>query len=106
MSDFEDMMAHTITVEPYSGQNNYGEATYGAAVTYKARVQMKSEWIRDVEGREVRARGRAYVSTTTVLGAKDRLTLPSQFTPTQPPILDVHPAYDEDTLHHVVLMLG
>lgn len=103
---FRDFMPHTVTVEPYSGQSAYGESTYGTAVTYPARVEMKSRRLAGLGGVEIAARGRIFLGTTTVPSAKDRITLPASFVPTQPPILDASPVNDESGIHHVVVFIG
>lgn len=106
INDFRDFMPHTVAIEPYSSQNSYGEATYGTAVNYPARVEMKSRRIAGSGGVEIAARGRVFLGTTTVPTAKDRITLPASFMPTQPPILDACPVNDERGIHHVVVFIG
>ena len=97
------MMPHTIQVAPYSGHNSYGESTWGAAVNYKARVQGKMQMVRDVTGVERVSSVTCYVATTAAIGPKDKLTLPSNFTPASPPILAIARESDESGDHHVVI---
>lgn len=100
-SEFRD----TVTIEPYAGQNSYGEATFGTAGNYPARVEMKSRRIAGTGGVEITARGRVLVATSTVPSTRDRLTLPSWAAPTQPTILDVQ-AQLGDGFDHVVVYFG
>ena len=102
ISDWLDMCPHTVTVEPFSSRNAYGAATYGTAVTYRARVQGKNQMIRNVGGEEVVSTITVYVATQTMT-PQDRITLPSPFSPTQPDILAVQRVSDESGQHHVVV---
>jgi hypothetical protein len=104
--EVRDLCPHRVTWEAYSGQNAYGEATYATGITYPARVEMKSRLIAGSGGAEIAARGRIFLFSTGVPGARDRLTLPTGFSPTQPPVLDVNPVYDDRGLDHVVVWFG
>ncbi len=105
--DYLSMMKSIIQIEPWTSHDSYGEASYGVIKTYQARIEMKASLIRDTNGREVAARGKVYVAITSPIpSTKDRLTLPSPYTPTNPPILDVMPVQDEKGIHHVVLVIG
>ena len=106
VSEWLDLMADTVTVAPWSSQSASGVPTYGAAVSYTARVEMKNHLIVDAQGREVLARGRVFMATTTVPSVKDKVTLPSRYVPVSPPILAVSPASDNLGMHHVTLEIG
>jgi hypothetical protein len=101
--DLLALCIHTITVAPYASQNSYGEPTYGAAVSYKARVQGKMQMVRDSLGVERVSIVVCYVATTASIGPKDKLTLPISFVPVSPPILSVQRQADESGDHHVVI---
>lgn len=102
-SDLLSLMPHTITIAPWSSQNAYGEPTYGAAVSYTARVQGKMQMVRDATGIERVSTVTVYVATTAAIGPKDRLVLPTGFSPASPPILAVARHSDENGDHHVVI---
>jgi hypothetical protein len=97
------LMPHTITLAPYVSQNAYGESTWGAAVSYQARVQGKMKMIRDFTGVERVSTVTCYVATTEAISPKDKLTLPSSFVPQTPLILAVERQADEHGDHHVVI---
>ena len=97
------MMPHQIAIEPYQSHNQYGEPTYGAAVTYTARVQGKVRMIRDSTGVERVSTVMCYVATTAAIGPKDKLSLPSGWVPASPPILSVQRVSDESGDHHIVI---
>ena len=102
-TDFLDMCPHTVTVEPFSSLDQYGAKTYGTAVTHRARVQGKTQMVRTLTGEETVSTVTVYLAASTV-GVKDRITLPSPFTPTQPAILNVQRVSDESGQHHIVVM--
>lgn len=102
-SEWEELCPHIITVEPYTGSDAYGSYTYGSATTYKARVQGKTQLVMNMAGEESVSHITIYVGTS-VIGPKDRITLPSPFTPTVPNILDVRYVSDESGQHHSVVL--
>ena len=95
----------TITLEPWTGQDDYGKPTYGAAVTHPARVEVRSRRLAGSAGVDILARGRIFLATTTVPSNKDRLTLPLWAAPTQPPILDVQPHLGNG-MDHIAIYFG
>lgn len=110
-AEFFDMMPATVQVAPYVSDDQYGKPTYGADVAYSARISIKDELVRSHDGREIAARGKVYLFSTvppitTVPTTRDRITLPAQYVPTKPPILDVQPETDQAGIHHVVLVIG
>ena len=106
VSLFRDFMPHTVILETWSSQNAYGEPTYTSCHSYPARVEMKSRRIAGSGGVEIAARGRVFLATAAVPSAKDRITLPASFVPTQPPILDAYAVTDEKGIHHTVVYVG
>lgn len=102
-SDLLSLMPHNITVAPWSSQNAYGEPTYGSAVSYTARVVGKMRMVRDANGTERVSTVTCYVATTASIGPKDKLTLPSGWTPASPPIIAVQRVSDESGDHHTVI---
>lgn len=105
------LMIQTVGLAAQSGTTGAGYAvpTYGSVTTYAARLEFKDEWVRAHDGREIAARGRAYVNIGSIGAIPDvtaQVTLPAGYTPAHPPILDVQPIFDEQGLNHVVLVLG
>lgn len=103
MELWADMLPHTITVEPFTGTDVFGGYTYGAAQTYSARVQGRTRLVTTREGEEKTSNVTIYVSGSGI-GPQDRVTLPVQFQPTQPPILSVQLVSDESGHHHTVIL--
>jgi hypothetical protein len=96
------MCPHSVTVEPFSSVDDYGAYSYGAAVTYQARVQGRNRMVRSVTGEEVLSTVQVYLPHATIT-PKDRITLPATFQPTQPKVLDVQKVSDESGQHHIVV---
>jgi hypothetical protein len=89
--------------------DGYGEATYGAPVTYRARVVGTRKLVRNLLGEEVVSSHTIYLaSPTPAIGPRDRLTLSTsdmQSTETsviQPPILSLGIFPDDLGRTHVV----
>lgn len=101
--------AQTVTIEPQSAVDKSAKPTYGTAVTYSARIQIREEYRMNAHGDVVHSKGRVYL--TPVVGASmprtgiDRLTLPvNVYLVTQPPIVDVEPKIDEvGATDHIVV---
>lgn len=102
IDEWHDMMPDTVSVEPFSGVDQYGAYSYGTAVSYRARAQGRMRMITDVNGEQRMSQVTVYISGTGI-GPQDRLTLPARFSPTQPSILSVQPVSDEHGTHHTVI---
>lgn len=104
--EFDDFMDETITLEAVASTDEYGARTYSAATSHTARIVRRHSQVTDFEGRLVAAVATIYVSGTslpTSVGPSDRITLPDGSTP---PIVAVEEYPDEDTNHHIKIMLG
>jgi|SRR5579864_3736911 len=107
-ADFFELMPSTVTVAPFQSADVRGKVTYGLPVSYPARIEIKDTFMRLRDGREVNAKGFVYlaVSSATGITTKDLLTLPANFEPTQPAVLDVMPEYDQLGIHHLKVVIG
>lgn len=102
-----DMMADTVTIDPWVSQSVSGVPAYaGAPVTYPCYIEMKNHLIVDAAGREIMARGRVFMGSNVVASVKDKITLPSEYVPVSPPILAVNVATDESGNHHTTIEIG
>lgn len=100
-------MIHEIVVEHCTGTSGgYARRLYASASTFKARIEFKSTIVKDQTSRDVVSKTRIFTptydlnGTTAAIGISDRITLPTGFTPQQPPILSVEPHYDHKGPHH------
>src|SRR3990167_2682191 len=98
------MAGDSVTIEPYASQNGAGEATYGTSVTYRARCVGKIQKVLDGMGGERVSTVTTYLmAAPTGLTPRDRITLPTVFSPRQPQILSVAIEPSERGVHHVVI---
>lgn len=96
VADLAELFSETVVVEAYTGQAQHGVDTYASGVSRACHIEGRSRVIRDLSGQE-----RVSTVTVTLAGAfgtseKDRITLPSRFAVTQPPILAVKRMTDEN----------
>lgn len=104
IEEWTDMMPDTVTIEPFVSRDAFGDKTYGTARVYTARVQGKNEVVRTRDNVDAVSTVQVYVDWTPTISPDDRITLPSRFSPTQPPILSVQPVSDEAGPHHQVVL--
>jgi len=106
ISDWQDMMPSTVTLEAVSARDDYGKpSSYAAAETYLAHVQYKAMKVTSrVTGADVVASGAVWLNeVVTSLSVDDRLTLPDGSTP---PIQSWDIGYDENGPHHTKIYFG
>lgn len=91
MSIVTAYLNQTVTLEPFSSDDGYGEKSYGEAATVSARVDYKQTEVRSDKVRI--KRGETHISTAQVMlegdqsvSLNDRITLPDG---TKPPILAI-----------------
>lgn len=78
---------------------DYGEPTYGASVTYTARVEHRTRLVVDTDGNEVRSGATVFVmSSSASITVNDKLTMSDGRTPR---LLAVEPIHDDEGQHHV-----
>ena len=100
------MMPQTVTVEPRTALDSYGESTYGTATTYKCRVSGKLKMVREREGQERVCSHTVYLGADVEMTPADRVTLSTDYEPRQPPILAVERVIDSNGHHHTVVRLS
>lgn len=106
-SDWLDFMPDEVTITPWTAHSVSGVPTYGGTPrTHPARIEMKNHLCIDASGREILARGRVFMGTTTIPSVKDKITLPAEYVPVSPPIISVNPISDETGIHHITIEIG
>lgn len=107
IQDLYSLFERTITIEPFSSQTIAGKPSYGAAVTYAARIIMKDVGVRTMEGTIIVGRGTVYLPGVYTVTVRDRLTMPGGIPgPVQPPILSVSVTDDEFSGSYTTLVIG
>lgn len=103
ISDFLDLMPHTVQHAAFSGRTAYGKPSYGSQTAYRARWVKKLTKVKDFGGNEVMARHVVWIAGTPDIGAEDQITLPDGTTPV---LLSVEEFPDESGGHHVKVFMG
>lgn len=107
ISDWLDVMPDSVSVKAWTGKSVSGVPTYSATSTsYPCRIEMMNHKVVNSHGMEVLARGRIILGTAVVIGIKDLITLPSDYVPTQPPIMAVDVIPDDTGSHHTTIHIG
>ncbi len=104
ITELRAFMTSTITVEPWKSQDQYGVPTYDAKISIVARISEKPTRVLDATGQTVVTGAVAWTDAgSTVITAKDRITLPDG---SQPPLLAVHRMPDENGTVFTTLSFG
>ena len=103
ISDWADMMPHTVVLSTLSERDTYGARTFNAGTSYAARVVYKNTRVRDAAGAEVIARGAVWLNGAPTISTEDQIELPDG---TTPPIITSELFPDEDGSHHSKVYFG
>jgi len=106
IDEFLSCMPHTVTIEPFAGQDEYGDPAFGPLVSFQARVVGRVQLVRTLEGEEKVSTKTVYLGAAPFLSVRDKITLPIENVPVSPPILAVANFPDELGAHHTVVFLG
>ena len=102
--EYLTLMTQTITVYPYTSVDIYGKKVYSTSgSTYFAYIQEQPVMVLNYMGAEVIGSHTIYVASTSRLEITSKYVLPDASTP-HPIRADV--MYDEDGIHHNVLVFG
>lgn len=98
--------AQTVTIELQTGVDKTGKPTYGAPITFTARIEDKTDYRMTSTGDVVKSKGRVYLvpngATVPRVGI-DRITMALEPL-MQPVIIDVSTEVDElGALDHIVV---
>lgn len=107
ISDFSDLMPHTVIITPFGGTySDYGSPSEGTVTNYTARVFFSPHQVIDQNGDTIIASGEIWISTTDKINIKDKIEFdedtavsPSILTRLYPLRIDHVP--DENGSHHV-----
>lgn len=104
MGAFDDMMPHTIQVEPMTDRTDSGKRVFGGAATYRALVTGSNRLVRTADGQLVVAATQINIAGSATIRPEDRITLPEG---SQPTILAVR-SYSDETgpVHNVEVFCG
>jgi hypothetical protein len=111
VSRWFDMMPQTVSIATRSSLNDFGEPSFGADVSYKARIVGRAENVVDWTGQEVFSRSHIYLGSNAKIGAGDRVTLSTDDVAStgqeivSPTILAVNHVPDQTGFHHTKIWL-
>jgi hypothetical protein len=111
ISRWFDMMPQTVNIATLSSLNDFGEPSYGADVSYKARIVGRAENVVDWTGQEIFSRSHIYLGSNVKIGASDRVTLSTDDVAStgqeivSPRILAVNHVPDQTGFHHTKIWL-
>ena len=106
ISEWADMMPHTVTYEALKSRDKYGKPSYATAVSYAARVKDRTKSVpsRVVPGQDEVSHSEVWIGgIITNIRTDDRFTLPDGSTPS---IIDWLVVPDEDGDHHTKVFFG
>ena len=84
-----------VILEPFTSQDAYGNPAYGTAQTYRARVSQRARQVVTATGAVIASQTQVYLVDDVTVDTRDRITLPSPYSPLQPPILSVRRSPDQ-----------
>lgn len=108
LSDLADLYPSTVLLATPDGTfDSRGNPNFGADVSYSAQIEPSGGKVvrRHDSHAEVVSKYRIFLYSATAINPISRITLPSGYAPTQPPILESNSFTDEDGAHHVELMV-
>ena len=104
ISEWSDMMPHTVTYAAIASRDAYGKPTYATAVTYRARVAYKqTRIVNRLNGQDAIATGEVWLMAKIIPAIDARIVLPDGSTPI---ILNWEVFPDENGDHHTKLYFG
>ena len=120
-AEFLALMPLRITVEPFLAMNattsgrGYAVRTYDTALTFPARFEPSALLTKDPQHKDIASKGTLILDVDDVDGNRhvinvaDRITVPAEVQAagihTYPPIIAAQPVYDDQGLHHQVVLI-
>lgn len=93
--ELADWLQDEVTWEQRTGVDAHGAPVYASAVSLKCRVVTKQRLVTDQTGAMRVSAVQVYLRDPQGIQARDRLTLPTGFSPAQPTILAVSRIADD-----------
>lgn len=75
-----DLFPHEVELAPWTGQNEFGEATFGDAEAYRAKIEQGVDLMRaGIGDRSIVPKYKVFIGEAVQVDARDRLTLDAAF---------------------------
>jgi hypothetical protein len=99
MTEFEGLMNQSVSFEGFNSIDQYGDPSYNAASTIKAKIDLRIKKVVTIQGNDAVSTTLIILPSSTSLDlyGRDRITLPSAYGSKQPVILAIENAIDNDT---------
>lgn len=78
MTQLKHLFVHTVSISPWSGQNQYGEATYGAAVSHPARIQTMNVMSKG-DNQTLAGMVKVFLSEYIQVDPRDKVVIPDDY---------------------------
>lgn len=101
----QELCTQSVSHTPWTGQNASGEPTFGSATSYKAQVSGQNRLVWDSAGKQVLSSLRVIFAQYVAINPKDKLTLPSGYPVSSPPILSVDLWQNDEGQDHTTVHL-
>lgn len=101
--DLAVLMTSVVVIEPWTGQDAYGQPAFGAPMEYKARLAGVARLWRKTATLEQTPDYAIFLAGAYNVTVKDRITLPDG---TQPPIISVDNYPDEHGMYYQTIYVG
>ena len=115
MAAVQGLLDTTVTIEPWTAQDQHGIATYGAPQTVAARIEQGVYTVYGANGQSLVGKYKVLLGVPVMVDPRDRVTLPAGygvrdatgvFVAISPVVMSVEPVYYRGGHDHTVLMLG
>ena len=93
--DLLDLMPSTVTIERWTGYDEYGQREYGTPFQVQCRIEGRVRKIVAIDGQERVSMATIYLAESPGLSPNDRITL-AGYTPPQPNVLAIEKQNDEN----------
>lgn len=111
ISRWAHLMSATVSVENRTGQDRYGQPTYGTASSYQAHLSGEQKLMRNAQGQQVVSTRSIYLNASVDIQPTARVTLSTADTGStenyaiHPVIMAVERRFDQRGPHSVVVRL-
>lgn len=104
--NFLEFMPLSVAVTRATGTyDDYGKPIMAAtSVQYRARSEVGTKRVVTSAGKEIVSTMRVFLACQEILNPEDAVTLPAGLNDQNKPLQGIDPVYDEEGLHHVVLL--
>ena len=90
------LLNQTVTLEPFASRNEYDEASFGAAVTVKARFQEENKIVKGPQGEDIGTDALVFLPASAAVEYATRVT----YSGVKYRVVTISKVFDRGALHH------